>query len=511
MSLRSRHEAREGTRTAEGIDPNREDQPSVPGLRVKPLLAYLFLFPLIYAPAITVPYAFGDDYPNLGYTMLGTNGGAIRQQAEWGRPVIAVLLHTAFSLMSDIGDLRYMRFVGVIGIGLLAWLLHRALVSAGVNSLMAFSFPVLICVMPPFQVFAAWTTTSFNVYSAISAGLALTAASAVLSRSSRVVELKGWLLATILLTLALTIYQPGAMLFWTFAAIGLFAEKNTLSGIAKKFFALLIFSAIPLGIEFLLTRLMPIALEGSGNTQARAQLVLDIPRKTHWFFTEALPNALNLAHVGGSGSIATGMALFILVGFLLYVSGSAMTRFGKLGIALLLVPLSYLPNLLVSEDWASHRSLVGLTTLVALYLGFAVCGYARLRKAGGEKMAAAVISCLALGCAFLASRNISLEFAVPQMLEYQVLRSELNAGGLERALKIYFVQPCWCDSVAPLVRYDEFGLPSSAQPWVPVPMTFLALRDKGIQLPVIVAPLNGPVDPPPDSLVVDLRKMKGYR
>jgi hypothetical protein len=256
---------------------------------------------------------------------------------------------------------------------------------------------------------------------------------------------------------------------------------------------------------------VPILLRGTGNAQARAGLVLDIPAKIHWFFTEALPNALNLARVSGSGTIATGMALFIVVGFLLYVSGSAITRLGKLGIAALLLPLSYLPNLLVSENWASHRSLAALTALLTLYCGFAVCGYARLRKVGGERVAGVVISGFAFACALLASSNISIEFAGPQMLEYQFLRSELDAGGLEQSKQIYFIQACWCDSVAPIVRYDEFGLPSSAQSWVPRPMTFLALRDKGRQLPVTVVPTNGPVAPPRDSLVVDLRKIKGYR
>src|SRR4029453_673670 len=162
------------TRIPQEPDPDEEDvQRSAHGLRIKPLLAYLCLFPLIYAAGITVPYAFADDYSNLANTILGSNGEEIRQQAEWGRPVIAILLHTSFSLMNGIGDLRYLRFVGVLGIGLLAWLFHRALVSAGVNGQIAFSLPVLICVMPPFQVFAAWSTGAYNVYGAIFAGLAL--------------------------------------------------------------------------------------------------------------------------------------------------------------------------------------------------------------------------------------------------------------------------------------------------------------------------------------------------
>jgi hypothetical protein len=155
--------------------------------------------------------------------------------------------------------------------------------------------------------------------------------------------------------------------------------------------------------------------------------------------------------------------------------------------------------------------LVGVTALVALYVGFAVCGYANRWRSRHFNPAVAGLVVATLSCALLASRNIYLGFAAPQMLEYLFLRNELNAAAVAQAQSVYFIPASWSDSIAPIVRYDEFGLPSSAQVWGPEPMTYLVLRDLGKPLPVTIAPPTGPTQVPPKSLVVDLRRIKNYR
>ncbi len=70
--------------------------------------------------------------------------------------------------------------------------------------------------------------------------------------------------------------------------------------------------------------------------------------------------------------------------------------------------------------------------------------------------------------------------------------------------------PTWRDTLAPLVRYDEFGFPSSAVSWAARAMVFLLLRDTApdyADLPVTVVAADDPIDPPPNSLVVDMGKL----
>jgi hypothetical protein len=65
-----------------------------------------------------------------------------------------------------------------------------------------------------------------------------------------------------------------------------------------------------------------------------------------------------------------------------------------------------------------------------------------------------------------------------------------------------------------MVRYDEFGLPFSAQPWAPEPAVNLLLRELGYPrggMPVKAAPVGGPINPPDGALVVDMRKLANFR
>jgi hypothetical protein len=68
-----------------------------------------------------------------------------------------------------------------------------------------------------------------------------------------------------------------------------------------------------------------------------------------------------------------------------------------------------------------------------------------------------------------------------------------------------------------LVRYDEFGVPSSYLPWVPVPAVRLILREQRRQrsMPVIDvlawdAP-NIPRTTRPGEVLVDMRKLRERR
>ena len=73
----------------------------------------------------------------------------------------------------------------------------------------------------------------------------------------------------------------------------------------KRFSAFLAVTVIPFGVEFLMTRLTPLYFEGaSAAAQPRAHLVSDVAGKIHWFASEALPNALALADVEGTHSLA---------------------------------------------------------------------------------------------------------------------------------------------------------------------------------------------------------------
>jgi hypothetical protein len=114
----------------------------------------------------------------------------------------------------------------------------------------------------------------------------------------------------------------------------------------------------------------------------------------------------------------------------------------------------------------------------------------------------------------LAARQVSTYFALPQHQELEFMRTRLARTDLSQVRSIYVIGSRRDDLLAPAVRYDEFGLPSFATPWAPKPAAQLLLREMQspwAHLPVEAVSPHGPVAPPSDALVIDMRDMVAAR
>jgi len=183
---------------------------------------------------------------------------------------------------------------------------------------------------------------------------------------------------------------------------------------------------------------------------------------------------------------------------------------GQLALAVLLLPVTYLPNLVVEENWASYRTLVALDTLVLVYLALALWGYWQaFRWPAAARSLTALVSVAAIMSTGLAAHNVRTYFTIPQERELTFLRAHLIPVNLARSARLYLIGCTWQNSLAPKVRYDEFGLPSSAAPWAPRPMAYLVLQELAPEyrsLPIDVVPASAASEaPPPRALVIDMR------
>jgi len=116
----------------------------------------------------------------------------------------------------------------------------------------------------------------------------------------------------------------------------------------------------------------------------------------------------------------------------------------------------------------------------------------------------------ALASSMWAAHNVTLYFASPQFQELQFLHRQLAQADLAHARSIFIIGSRWTDSLAPTVRYGEFGMPSSAAPWAPQPMVYLVLRELSPEyanLPIEFMAPDRPIEPPRDAVVVDMRKL----
>ena len=489
---------------------------------------FLAVFLTVYAPVVLTPYAFNDDFFNLAEALQKSQSGLIIQKISEGRPLHALLTDViSFRATRDIGGLRYLRFVGVLGITVLAWSVFRLLVRTGCGHAQSFCVCVIMATTPSFQIYAAWATTAFYSYSALVSGLAFALAERAVDEQRR---LPKWLLgagASLALLIALTIYQPAAMFFWVFAAVVVLKPETPQRDMIRRLvgYCFIVMTGLLLGFGVYILGSLYL------DHLARGGLVQDIPRKAVWFFRDPLPNAVNFVSLSPSHwlfpegplfvdrfhravniSIGGSIFIFVLGGLALYFQGTRKERLQKLGVAVSLLPLSYLPQLVAFNRSAVYRGLLSLTSIVVVYMFFAFQGYAQhLRRPLSSFGANAVIGSVALASALLATYHVQTYFVAPQVQELEIMRSQLTQKDLSSVRGIYVICSTWRDTLAPLVRYDEFGFPSSAVSWAARAMVFLLLRDMApdyAHLPITVVSADDPIEPSSDSLVVDMRNLR---
>jgi hypothetical protein len=494
-------------------------------------LAIVLTMLFVFLPVLVIPYAFSDDYPFLwiadggrSTTQFGNN--VVSAQTINGRPFAGLATEWAFSAAGTIENLRWVRFVGVIGMIALALLLQWALVRSGFKPIAAALIAVFVCTMPPFQVWASWTVLFSTPWAALAAGGASRLAVAAVDgprrlMTDRLVGAAGLLLA------ALLTYQPAAMFFWVFFAVALIGaaqERRRAGRLARAHFGI---AAVSLAIAYVVIKVSVHVIGSHTTGAARNTLVRDYGVKIDWFLHGPLYQSLNLFKLVSSLWLAYAVALVAIVGLVLLILRRCARPALYLGIGIALIPLSFLPNLVVSENSGGFRIKAALTGLLALYAALGAIGiWITARdwlkpQIGGTKFAAAerlaataAVTVVGLSI-FQAANNVLTLFADPQLTELRLLRSQVRAlpPNLSR---VAFVQTGYTQGLTKIALESEFGYPTTSQTWNLEASLYLLLHEEG-RLPMdAVRPQVDLLTPdtttvPKGEPVIDLRFMQNLR
>jgi len=392
---------------------------------------------------------------------------------------------------------------------------YRTLTRVGWNRYSSVFLCVIVCTMPPFQQHASWAVSAFYPFAAVISGRAFSVIERGLEEGRLLYKWSLIATAVLLELLALTIYQPAAMFFWVFAVIVLFKPDALLPYVLRRFawYSAIVFTALILGFG---VYKLGLALYGYKLPPLRSQTVQDVGEKVFWFFRQPLTNALNLAKLSAKRWLALSIATFLFGGLMMYFQGGVLERISRLLVAWLILPLSYVPNLVIAESWSAYRTLSALTAVVVVYAFFALWGYGQTlrRPIIVSVLMTGALGFLALGSSLLAAYNVSTYFASPLSLELTVMRKQLAGQDLTQAGSIYVIGSRIQDSVVPKGRYDEFGRPFSSSSWGSWSAVYLLLREMSPERANIrIEPVSGdgPIKPPPDALVIDMRKLSGFR
>jgi len=259
----------------------------------------------------------------------------------------------------------------------------------------------------------------------------------------------------------------------------------------------------------------------------RITLTHDVAGKARWFFEQPLYRSLNLTDPTPSRRLAVILALVAAGGILLWLLQRSSRPLLYVVIGVILIPLSYLPNLVVQDMWPPIRTQVAVSSLIALYVCLGVLGlWVTLRdylrpRVSGRTLKAIEHTALALSVAFVgvsafsAARSVTTLIVEPQMTELRLLRSQVAALPVD-VPRVAFVLTDWNGGMTDLVVYDEFGLASSVRPWVLEPSVYLLLREEkrlappGLR-PALDAYLPGSTVFPDGEPVIDLRVLRQLR
>ena len=504
-----------------------------------------------YFPAIVVPYGFMDDYYLLAW-QRGLEGEFWKTATQFGRPLHALFLSGAFGLASDIGALRLVRLLGLLGVMLLALFLYYVLRQAGVagGSRQASACP------------SSASRRFRSMFPGRQSSRRRTLRFSPVWHRFGCIPLPAWKAGACTSVGA----RPPCFFFARCSAISpppcssgsslrstSYAPIRNLLGALRKFGESLAVAAVALFFGYVAVR---IGVHFYGGAFAgRTNLVHDFVGKARWFWNEPIVNSLGMFNLIPTASVALAIAVVAAIGILLLHSESGPRALGFLGLAVAFVPLSYTPNLVISENFASYRSTAALATLVTLYLWFGLWGIARAltssarparrrvvklvfvlalaalasfaalalvvvpllrpleqvsvhtltsgpelaafallfiifagtglwatRDSGRRTFAMAVgalaMTAFVLGGVLIAARNVTTLVVKPQSVELQLVRSELSSERTRGPHLVVFVKPSYTEGAAPLVRYDEFGPPSTYFPWVPSPAVRLVLRER---------------------------------
>ena len=444
---------------------------------------------LAYGACLTAMVGYADDY----WLLWQWRDDSSRVLEIWnraGRFVTAGLFPLLWGDAEEVGDLRQPRLAAIAGIYLLSLGIYATMRRMEYPWRTSLAMAGLTTLLPTFGVYAVWATCSGHVFGCLAALGAF--AIADLGWRERPWYLVAGLGAAgiVVEAIALCIYQPAGMFYVVVCMIALasrpMAAWSTSASIRVAAHAVVFVAA--LAAAFVVFRASAGQAEGIDLTE-RAEVTTDLYHKIGRFVAQPVSQSCLpfwfTNHWSNETRVAIGavvLALLVPLGTLLWLEGCIANRLLRAMGLLLLVPLSYLPNLMVASDFFPYRTRAAIAPAVLLLLVLATCGGLRwslpndARRRNASWVALAAVFCLALT---FARQHVTSGFVVPSQIEWAVVRSEVlrESRREPHPKQVVFLM---ADSSRPLTArfvYDEFGYVSSSHEWTCRGMTGLAVAD----------------------------------
>jgi hypothetical protein len=435
-------------------------------------------FPLLRAFIVIVgtwmsvgAYGFMDDYTVL--QTFKSNGFDINTYLSSGRPISGFYSYLLFSSISSIQEFWLLHIVGVLTLVLLVESL-AIYFSIYDKSKSRITFLVTFGVLfsPGFLLISTWIVMVAN-----SIGLLPAIIAAYIIRKPGNKKLHG-LFSTLLLTLSFLAYPPYATIFVALPCLAYVLNirnqdsESRLRGITLQKLILKSLLIFTLTGSFSILIIKLIAAPFGPNQ--RLSIFGNLRDKVNFLFERAVPVSLDFFHPQWGFSMV-GKIIFILLCVVPWIIKNQQSKLHVYVIILIGLLATMSPVIVTAENWASNRAL-GVAQFFVATMSVILVSNINLIKYKLHR--GVLITAFFLYLSVLSFHNFNLlndTMRKPQLKELELIRNAVTKLDLSKPIEVK--ASSWSDSISPWFVGDEFGIPSTCQSWVPVPLTKLILHE----------------------------------
>jgi len=244
-----------------------------------------------------------------------------------------------------------------------------------------------------------------------------------------------------------------------------------------------------------------------------------------WFIRYPVNDSLDFWHIPHKTNTINYILLTIIIGIFIDIKNqvkagyqAVISRSIRWCYFLIVIPLSYLPNLLVDDHWRCYRTITPLSTLllfVFLYSSIQIINLLQARFSTLLKLNLKTILLTSLNVIFMATAHYSVTnyVVLPAKIELQTVKSKIRKITSKKYREIHYIAPYWKTRVSAIKPVGEFGMLSSHMGNVPYGIIRYSLVTLGLDDSYIITRSfsdNPKTQHKDDTFVIDMRDIANY-
>jgi len=215
---------------------------------------------------------------------------------------------------------------------------------------------------------------------------------------------------------------------------------------------------------------------------ARSAFAVNPLKKIFFLFTRPLAAAFHFTwlfkdkSMAGEIIYAVIFACWLLVNVIRLKAKPIREMFSYFAGLVVFFILIYLPSLIVSENYASNRTLMALNLAVCIMMAETIFHF--LKDKSWRYLATGIAAAFFLANGWY---NFHLQFINPLATEYSAIKKIVLGNYTSKTSTVYFIRPAenaFEKKYGIVASWDEFGIPSSAKKWVPEPLVKQLIFEK---------------------------------